>query len=60
MHSSVILSVWINSPKQRGSKRKFKRPSCSTTKSYSETSGTSNIIPLPRHSQNTIGHRDQG
>ena len=29
-------------------------------KIYSETSGTSNIIPLPRHSQNTIGHRDQG
>ena len=27
---------------------------------YSETSRTSNIIPRPRHSQNTIGHRNEG
>jgi hypothetical protein len=31
-----------------------------TRKSYSETPHTSNIIPLPRPSQNTIQHRNEG
>jgi hypothetical protein len=29
-------------------------------KIYSDTPRTSNIIPLHRHSQNTIGHRNEG